>query len=307
MTIRIAIVGVGKIARDQHLPTLARNPDFSLVAAVNRSGPLPGTPSFATIEELVASGPPVDAVAICTPPVGRHAIARIALAAGLHVMLEKPPGATVSEVEDLIAVAKACGRTLFATWHSREAPAVEPARRWLAEKTIRAVTVRWMEDVRRWHPGQSWIWEPGGFGVFDPGINALSILTAIMPRPLFLTAAELSFPANKATPIAARLSLGDAAATPVSAEFDWRQTGEQIWSVMAQTDAGALHLSNGGATLAIDGQAVAVAAVSEYSGLYRRFAALVASQRTDVDLAPFKLAADAFMIGRRIMVDPFAD
>jgi len=307
MTIRIAIVGIGKIARDQHLPTLSCNPNYELVAAVNRSGPLPGTPTFATIEELIANGPPVDAVAICTPPVGRHAIARTALGAGMHVMLEKPPGATVSEVEDLVAVAKACGRTLFATWHSREAPAVEPARQWLADKPIRAVAVRWLEDVRRWHPGQSWIWEPGGFGVFDPGINALSILTAIMPRPLFLTAAELYFPANKATPIAAKLSLGDAAATPVSAELDWRQTGEQIWSVMAQTDAGDLHFCNGGSTLTIDGEDVAVPAHSEYSGLYRRFAALVASQRTDVDLAPFKLASDAFMIGRRMMVDSFVD
>ena len=39
----------------------------------------------------------------------------------------------------------------------------------------------WKEDVHHWHPGQRWIWEPGGFGVFDPGINALSVLTEILP------------------------------------------------------------------------------------------------------------------------------
>lgn len=34
---RIAIVGVGKIARDQHLPALAKSADFDLVATASRS------------------------------------------------------------------------------------------------------------------------------------------------------------------------------------------------------------------------------------------------------------------------------
>src|SRR3546814_4182786 len=88
-------------------------------------------------------------------------------------MLEKPPGATLSEVHALEALARKQGRTLFATWHSREAAAVEPARALLATRKIRSVRVEWKEDVRHWHPGQAWIWEPGGLGVFDPGINAL--------------------------------------------------------------------------------------------------------------------------------------
>ncbi len=43
----------------------------------------------------------LDAVAICTPPQVRHAIARDAIEAGKHVLLEKPPTATLSELEDL--------------------------------------------------------------------------------------------------------------------------------------------------------------------------------------------------------------
>ncbi len=121
-------------------------------------------------------------MALCTPPQVRHGLARQALEAGKHVMLEKPPGATLSEVEDLRQVAEAQGVTLQATWHSRYAPAVAPARDWLAGKTITAARINWREDVRVWHPGQDWIWEPGGLGVFDPGINALSIATAVLPR-----------------------------------------------------------------------------------------------------------------------------
>ena len=51
----------------------------------------------------------------------------------------------------------------------------------------------WKEDVTHWHPGQKWIWQAGGLGVFDPGINGLSILTRIMPHGIFLTGAELPF------------------------------------------------------------------------------------------------------------------
>ena len=46
---------------------------------------------------------------------------------GKHVFLEKPPGATLSEVADLQALADAKGLSLFASWHSRYAPAVEEA------------------------------------------------------------------------------------------------------------------------------------------------------------------------------------
>ena len=57
--------------------------------------------------------------------------------------------------------------------------------------------------MRRWHPGQEWIWKAGGFGVFDPGINALSIATHIIPKSFFVTSAILDFPDNRQAPIAA--------------------------------------------------------------------------------------------------------
>src|SRR3546814_15502820 len=98
-------------------------------------------------------------------------------------MLEKPPAATTTEICALADHARARGVTLFATWHSREAAGVAGARDWLSGKRIRAAHIRLKEDIRRWHPGQEWILDAGGFGVFDPGINALSIMTAILPAP----------------------------------------------------------------------------------------------------------------------------
>ena len=156
--IRLAVVGMGKIAHDQHLPAIAANPDFDLVATVSRSGePTAGKPMFASIDELSASGLAVDAVAQRTPPQVRRAIAMTAIANGWHVFLEKPPGATLAEVAALTEAAAAAGITLFASWHSRFAAGVEPARAWLANRSITRATITWREDVRVWHPGQEWV------------------------------------------------------------------------------------------------------------------------------------------------------
>ena len=305
--IRVALIGLGKIARDQHLPAMAGDPRFVLAAVVSRHAQQDGLPNFHTFDELLASGVAFDAVALCTPPQVRHALARRALEAGKHVMLEKPPGATLSEVEDLRQVAQAQGVTLQATWHSRYAPAVAPAREWLSGKTILAARILWKEDVRVWHPGQDWIWEPGGLGVFDPGINALSIATALLPRPFFLTSATLHVPQNRQSPIAADLAFVDTAGVAITAVFDFLQTGPQSWDIEVDTDGGALRLSHGGARLWIDGALVHEQPEAEYPGLYARFAELIAAGGSDVDVTPLRHVADAFLLGRRVAAPAFVE
>ncbi|REI74248.1 Gfo/Idh/MocA family protein, partial [Klebsiella variicola] len=157
-----------------------------LAACASPHSRVEGLRHYTSLEAMLAAEQELQAVSLCTPPQVRFAQARTALAAGKHVMLEKPPGASGSEVGLPAQMARERGRTLFASWHSRHAPGVEAARAWLAERAIFSVDVQWKEDVRRWHPNQQWIWEPGGLGVFDPGINALSILTRILPRAFFL-------------------------------------------------------------------------------------------------------------------------
>jgi D-galactose 1-dehydrogenase len=305
--IRVAIVGLGKIARDQHISAIAETAGIELAAIVSRNASINGIKHFATLDELLDRVPDIDAVALCTPPQGRQALAAAALKAGKHVLLEKPPGATVSELTPLIAEARQTGHTLFATWHSRFAPAVEAARAFLAGRQIRSVVVEWKEDVRVWHPGQAWIWEPGGLGVFDPGINALAILTRILPRPFFLTEAELSYPGNRATPIAANLAFSDGTGLPILAEFDWRQTGPQTWDIRVETDAGRLTLSCGGSRLDHDDRTLVDEQQAEYRGIYQRFVELITSRVSDVDLSPLLHVADAFMLGRRRDVEPFIE
>ncbi|NVP54364.1 Gfo/Idh/MocA family protein [Mycoplana rhizolycopersici] len=305
--IHLAIVGVGKIARDQHLPSIARNPDFQLVAAASRHGTVDGIDNFTSIEEMLEKVPGIEAVSLCMPPQHRYDAAYKALTAGKHVFMEKPPGATLSEVEDLQALADRKGLSLFASWHSRYAPAVEAAKAFLASTTIRSMKVIWKEDVRHWHPNQEWIWQAGGLGVFDPGINALSIVTHILPKPVFIAKATLEFPENRDAPIAADITFTDADGLDLSAEFDWRQTGKQSWDIVADTEAGQMMLSEGGAKLSIDGVLKHEEPEQEYPMLYKRFAEIVHAGKSDVDLAPLRHVADAFMLGRRKFVDAFHD
>jgi len=302
---RLAIVGVGKIARDQHLPAIAKNPAFTLAVAVSRNAIVEGIENFKTLAELLKNRPDISTLALCMPPQARFKIAWEALQAGKHVLLEKPPGATLSEVETLKALADKKGLTLYGTWHSRHGAAVEPARDWLAARRIRRVHIVWKEDVRRWHPDQDWIWQAGNLGVFDPGINALSILTRIMPHPVHLAGAELEFPANCQTPIAAKLQFYDPMGAGVTAEFDWRHQGRQSWDICVETDDGTMLLSEGGRKMQVDGRLAAEGPDREYDAIYARFAQLLATGQSEVDLAPLRHVADAFMIGRRRVCEAF--
>ena len=300
---KIALVGIGKIAIDQHVPAIANSPDWELAATVSRNGTVDGVESHTDFAAMLSARPDIGVVSLCMPPLPRFAYAHAALMAGRHVMLEKPPGATLAEVYALHDLARAKGLSLFATWHSRMAHGVAGAKAWLAGKTVTRAHITWREDVRKWHPGQDWVFEPGGMGVFDPGINALSILTAILPAPVHLTAATLTFPENRQTPIAAALTFSG----NVTADFDWRQTGPQTWDIEVETDAGRLTLRMGGNVLEVDGKAVAGenTIMGEYPALYARMAELVANGISDVDLAPMVHVADAMTLGTRAVTEAF--
>src|SRR5687767_8328187 len=114
---RIAIIGYGKIARDQHVPAIEADPRFELAATVSRRGEgFPGLPCYPSHQKLLTGMRDLDAVAICTPPGARYEIARDCLEAGFHALLEKPPGLSLGEVEELARLAAERKLSLFTTW-----------------------------------------------------------------------------------------------------------------------------------------------------------------------------------------------
>ena len=292
----ICLVGIGKIAVDQHVPSINASDDWVLAATVSRAGTVDGVQSFTDFDQMLAERPDIPVISLCLPPVPRYTYAAKAIAAGRHVMLEQPPGATLAEVYALADMAQAASVTLYTTWHSRMAKGVAPAKAWLADKTITGAHISWKEDVRRWHPGQNWVFEPGGMGVFDPGSNALSIITEILPMSIHLQSAELSFPSNCDTPIAAQMQWTE----NVTGDFDWRQEGPQSWDITVETSDGVLNLHDGGNRLVIDGVEIDAGPDREYPALYDQMAQLVKSGRSEVDLSPMIHVADALTLGKRV-------
>jgi D-galactose 1-dehydrogenase len=303
--IRIAIIGYGKIAEDQHVPSVEANPRLELVATSSRSSQGVAQ-KFTDWRELVRSVEGLEAVAITTPPGPRYTIARECIEAGLHCLLEKPPTVGLAEIADLDCLAQAKGVTLFTTWHAQHHSTVEQAAKARAGQRIASMQIHWHEDVHKWHPGQQWIWDPGGFGVFDPGINAFSIATKIFPGGLFVQSAELSVPENAQTPIAADITFYSPEADgPLGASLDWRLTEGEEWTITCEaTDGTGVRLEDGGARLILNGAASADSGIGEYPDIYRTFVDLIDERRSLVDVAPLRLVADCLLVGGRSIVEP---
>lgn len=303
--IRLGLVGYGKIAQDQHVPAIRANSQFELVAVATLGQHCPDVENFSSLTELLEKGPEVDAIAFCTPPQGRFVLVQQALKAGKHVLVEKPPCSTLGEAFSLIDEASAAGVSGLFAWHSRFAPGVANAKAWLQGKTLKQVRVDWKEQVRKWHPGQTWIWQAGGLGVFDPGINALSIVTELLPNALFVESAQLRVPGNCQSPIAASLNIRSSDAVEVLAEFDFDHGDNELWRIELHTDNGVMRLDSGGAVVSIDGVPQAVSEEGEYPAMYRYFAQLISQGRSDLDLQPLRIVADSFFVGSKETVADF--
>jgi len=304
----IALIGLGKIAQTQHVPTIVASPDFRLVGAASLQGDLPGLPVHRSHTALLAD-PDLEAVAICTPPDARFTVACDALRAGKHVLLEKPPTTTVGALANLERLATAHNRVLFTAWHSQHNAAVDVARDFLSGRQVASLHITWQEDVTRYHAGQQWIWQAGGFGVFDTVSNGLSILTRILPVPLFVESAELFTPDNTETPIAAtvRFSTGDNTGE-LTGHFDWRPSdGEKREISLTTADGHRLQLLSSGGRLLIDGAEIMNHPRTEYRLLYARFAELIRTATSDVDPVPLRLMADIFLIARHHAAAAFVE
>lgn len=306
MALKIGLVGLGKIAVDQHIPAIRGNKNLELVAGCSPASAPDGVLRYPDMGGMLAAHPEIEAVAICTPPQVRHQLACEAIAAGKHVFLEKPPAATLGEAASIAAMAAQHGVTALAGWHSRFAPGVESARSWMLARPIKAIQVRWKENVRQWHPGQKWIFEAGGMGVFDPGINALSIVTRLLDGQALVRKAALHVPSNCSAPIQAELEMVSERGVPIDAQFDFLQVGQQTWSILVESAAGdtmALHL--GGRIMEVNGKVVLDEPEREYPAMYRHFLQLVAAGQSDVDFSPLQAVADAFLVGKLHSAEPY--
>ena len=183
--INIALYGLGKIAFDQHIPTINSSKDFKLIAAISKTESISGISVFSSISKLHDSNIKVDANSLCVPPSIRFKIALEAISRGYNLFLEKPPCKSLEECKILIDLAGSKGITIFAGWHSKYALMISRAKEWINSYGYDHFEINWKENVNKWHPNQNWITRKNGFGVFDSGINALSILYELTSDDFF--------------------------------------------------------------------------------------------------------------------------
>lgn len=118
--LRAAVVGCGAIAYE-HLPFLVASDNAQVVALCDRSPALAGAarmhfgieaPIFTDAQEMLATTKP-DIVHVLTPPQSHDAIVRSAIAAGAHVVCEKPMTGSANETAALLDLAAAAKRVLI--------------------------------------------------------------------------------------------------------------------------------------------------------------------------------------------------
>jgi predicted dehydrogenase len=202
-----AILGVGNVAVQGHLPAWKERGDVEIVAAADArsdrldllSETLPDVRKYASAEELLASER-LDFVDVCTPPATHAALARAALERSFHVLCEKPLVLLPEELRGLPALAAEKERTLFTVHNWKHAPVLERVSELVRTGTIGEVRhCRWetlrerpavaVGDTGNWRvdPAQS-----GGGVLADHGWHALYVLQAWMPTTPRTVAARLS-------------------------------------------------------------------------------------------------------------------
>jgi predicted dehydrogenase len=186
--VKFGLVGVGGIG-GVRAAALAVTPGAELVAvhdldAVRAAKAAPAARFFSTAKEMLEwSG--IDAVIISTPPQYHHDLAVQALAAGKHVLVEKPMAATVEECRSMQAAAAKANRFLSVGFNHRYFKALK-----LMRDTVRSGVIGPLTHVRAYagHTGLSefkapWMYDVkvmGGGALMDNGIHVLDLMRYVM-------------------------------------------------------------------------------------------------------------------------------
>lgn len=167
--LRGALVGLGFIGANGHLPAYRARRDLEIVAVADLSAArralvpslLPGAAAYGSAEALLAAeGARLDFLDVATPPASHAALARLGLEHGLHVLCEKPLTTDPGDAEALLALAAERRRVIFPCHNYRHAPVVRAVGEVLRSGRIgrvRSVTLQTFRDthargVPEWNP-----------------------------------------------------------------------------------------------------------------------------------------------------------
>lgn len=192
MAVRWAVIGTGTISQ-RLVPDLLSMPDTAVVAVFGRSRARADAfaaehgiaAAFDDYDTLLAD-PAIDAVYLATPFATHHRMARAALEAGKHVLVEKPIARTAAEVADLFALAAERGRFLMEAMWMKFNPGFREVLRLVAEGRIgepRSVRAGFGLPMPGDGTGSKWDPERGGSTLLDQGIYPVTLAHAVFGPP----------------------------------------------------------------------------------------------------------------------------
>jgi len=177
--LRGAIIGYGFIMEKGHASAYrqrreraaaeGREPDVEIVALADvcrerrelAARHFPGLRTYADFLELLdAEASNLDFVDIATPPAKHAAVARAALAKGLHVLCEKPLATTIADARDMLECAVAAKRVLYPCHNYKHAPVIRNVRKIIASGAIGQVHLVTLQTFRNTHARGVPEWRP---------------------------------------------------------------------------------------------------------------------------------------------------
>jgi UDP-N-acetyl-2-amino-2-deoxyglucuronate dehydrogenase len=184
----IGIIGSGMIARI-HAQAVSRIAGVRLHSVYNhrlsKARGLAAEYGIPASDDLTAflSDPRLDLVTVCTPSGAHYEPAMAALAAGKHVVCEKPLEVTTARVDAMIAAADAAGKTLASVLNRRYTPAMDAFRQAAAAGRFGKLTsascyIKWFRD-QAYYDSAPWrgTWAlDGGGALMNQGIHTIDAL-----------------------------------------------------------------------------------------------------------------------------------
>lgn len=256
---RIGVVGCGAIARRQHIPALlAAGAELTAfasqsVASAELARAEAGSGTVCADWRELLGRADIDAVTICTPNALHAEQALAALAAGKHVLVEKPLTVTVAEADRIVTEAARTGLVAMTAHSARYAPAIAAMRAALSSGAVGTPTsvdaVFCHSGPTAWAPEASWfadVARAGGGALLDLGVHLIDALRWMLDDEFARVAASLAD--GPVEPDAVVLFTTRAGVTG-TLHAGWRSVPGARVAVTVMGDAGTLVLDDRGVVL----------------------------------------------------------
>jgi predicted dehydrogenase len=215
--LRGAIIGLGNVALEVHLPGWAQRDDVEIVAVADvaperqagASRRLPRARWYDSAESLLARER-LDFVDICTPPAGHQRLITNALARGIHVLCEKPLVCSREELRVVTEMGQQNGLVLHTVHNWHYAPIIRRTADLLAQGAIGRITrIVWATLRTRPAPvragdGANWRLDPalsGGGILTDHGWHVFYLLQKWVGEAPTAVSARLETRRHTASPV----------------------------------------------------------------------------------------------------------